>query len=97
MKIASQKCSPVKIQNYDYNKTYNNVVIKNTTSIQEYEEKLSFPAEESTTTKLVSVNALKSMSPNHLVSMKGTIQQLSDVKTVCDGQWTPKKINSYPR
>ena len=82
LKRAMENRSPVKVRGYEYNENFNNVVIKKSTSVNDYNQPLPFPPTESLTTPLVDISTIKTTSANQLVLVKATVKHLAGAKMV---------------
>ena len=91
LRSAMEKKSPVKIQHYDYNEKFCNVVIKNKSSLNILKEKLPFALKESMENEVITIDSLSSKVPEQLVTIKATVNDVSGVKTIKTPNKTLKK------
>jgi hypothetical protein len=89
LKTAMEKKSPVKIRRFEFNDKFQNVVIKNCTTVTEYQKSLPFSSANSLSSKVVPIKVVKSMAPGQLVSVKAKVMNLSGEKFVKTVQYGP--------
>lgn len=82
LRAAMENKSPTKIRRHEYNEKFNNIVIKNSTSITTHDQPLSFTAAESLTTPLATISAIKTTSPNQLIALKAIVKNVSSTKSI---------------
>ena len=89
-----EKKSPVKIQNYDYNEKFSNVVIQNKSSISTLSEKLPFALNDSIDSEVLTIDSLYTTVPQQLVTVRATVNDISGVKTIKLENKTLKKSSA---
>ena len=82
LKAAMENKSPIKIRKFEFNKKFNNVVIKNNTTITSHQQPLPFLPTDSIQTKIVPISSIKSMQVHELITVKANVTNLSSVKIV---------------
>ena len=94
LKDASEKKSPVKIKKYDFNNQYNNIVVKNTSYIEELPGPLKFSRSESHLSSEIQIGDIKTIKPGELINVKAKVYQLSGTKNVVTENGIIKKCNA---
>jgi hypothetical protein len=89
-----EKKSPVKIQNYDYNEKFSNIVIQNKSSISTLSEKLPFALNDSIDSEVLTIDSLYTTVPQQLVTVRATVNDISGVKTIKLENKTLKKSSA---
>lgn len=82
LRKAMENKSPVKVQRYEYNDKFNNIVIKKSTTVTDHNEPLSFAPAESPTSPLITISVIKTTSVNQLVLVKAKVKHLAASKVV---------------
>jgi hypothetical protein len=82
LKKAMESKSPIKVRRFEYNEKFNNIVIKKSTSVTDYNKPLPFAPAESLTTPLSDISTIKTTSANQLVCVKAMVKHLSGSKLV---------------
>ncbi len=79
---AMEKKSPIKLNKYQYNEKFNNVVIDKKSTITIHPTALPFAMNESMQNCLVTIESLTTTMPQQLVRIKATVKKISGVKTI---------------
>ena len=79
---AMEKKSPIKLNKYQYNEKFHNVVIDKNSTITIHPKALPFAMKESMQKCLFTIESLSTTMPQQLVRIKATVKKISGVKTI---------------
>ena len=79
---AMEKKSPIKLNKYQYNEKFHNVVIDKNSTITIHPKALPFAMKESMQKCLFTIESLSTTMPQQLVRIKATVKKISGMKTI---------------
>ena len=77
LKSAMLNKSPIKIAKFEYNKKFNNVVIKNNSSVTVHSHALPFKMKEALGSQVFTIDSLQTTAAQQLVTIKATVTHIS--------------------